>query len=175
MSLALARALRQPVPIRRTYSTRIRAVGRGQNLSDRYIRLEKSLREKQALRDGLEQLEGLVVPDKPRPPESDECCMSGCAICVYDVYEESLDVYQEKIAELTTQLTAMGYPEKSGPVERKQNVTLNVFEEMERALKQHSQRYDYERPAASRPPPPKLSDNLREIKEGLTWIVFGNR
>ncbi|KAF8905613.1 hypothetical protein CPB85DRAFT_1315190 [Mucidula mucida] len=94
MSLTLIRALRQPVQIRRTYSTRTRAAGRGQNLSDRYIRLEKSLREKQALRAGTERLEfksqneashlprltptkpmnifrGLVVPDKPRPPESD--------------------------------------------------------------------------------------------------------
>ncbi len=71
--------------------------------------------------------------------------MSGCAVCVYDLYEESLDVYKEKIAELTAQLTVLGVPqsewpssiqEKSDSVEKKQNVALSVFEEMERALKE---------------------------------------
>lgn len=29
---------------------------------------------------------GVEIPIRPPPPESDECCMSGCARCVYDLY-----------------------------------------------------------------------------------------
>ena len=33
------------------------------------------------------------VREKPVPPESDECCMSGCKICVWDIYQEELDQF----------------------------------------------------------------------------------
>ncbi|KIJ91882.1 hypothetical protein K443DRAFT_685677 [Laccaria amethystina LaAM-08-1] len=34
------------------------------------------------------------------PPADDECCMSGCAVCVYDLYEESLASYEDSITTL---------------------------------------------------------------------------
>ena len=55
---------------------------------------------------------GFVVPKEPKPPEPDgefpasfhleldnegaclECCMSGCAVCVYDLYEDALLAYR---------------------------------------------------------------------------------
>ncbi|KAK0226046.1 hypothetical protein IW262DRAFT_734648 [Armillaria fumosa] len=148
-----------------TATGRQRAIGHGQNLSARYARLEKSLRQKQALQGDLDELSGslptvlkeaeknkkqntfrgLVVPQLPRAPESDECCMSGCAVCVYDLYEESMAAYKKNVAALRNTLVSMGVPEYEWPtsimsptenVGRKSNVALSVFEEMERALKE---------------------------------------
>ncbi|KAK0212719.1 hypothetical protein DFS33DRAFT_1284001 [Desarmillaria ectypa] len=148
-----------------TATGRQRAIGHGQNLSARYVRLEKSLRQKQALQADLNELsgpshtvpekagkkkqhntfKGLVIPELPRAPESDECCMSGCAVCVYDIYEESMSAYKENVATLRNALVSMGVPGNEWPasiksptekIERKSNVVLSVFEEMERALKE---------------------------------------
>ncbi|GAM24479.1 hypothetical protein SAMD00019534_076540 [Acytostelium subglobosum LB1] len=35
----------------------------------------------------------LNIPPPPDPPDPDECCGSGCARCVYDLYEEQLERY----------------------------------------------------------------------------------
>ncbi|KAL0564730.1 hypothetical protein V5O48_017308 [Marasmius crinis-equi] len=138
----------------------------GQNLSNRYARLELSLRGKTALESQKEEFErstlagpattassttnvqtfrGIVVPMKPREPASDECCMSGCAVCVYDLYEESLTAYKDSVAKVKATLTSMGVPEQEWPgtlreagngnrTTRKADVTLSAFEEMERRL-----------------------------------------
>ncbi|KAJ4478631.1 oxidoreductase-like protein [Lentinula edodes] len=145
----------------------------GQNLSERYIRLEKSLRGKEALEAEYENLHrstltgpsagknavadntddtfrGLVIPEKPREPQSDECCMSGCAVCVYDLYEDSLAAYREAVAKVTATLNVMGVPESDWPwtlrsssgvtgTERKKDVTLSVFEQMEREIQRRKQ------------------------------------
>lgn len=111
---------------------------------------------------------GFVVPTKPLPPESDgivfsfwnnvklivvfslECCMSGCAVCVYDLYEESLDAYKEALGALRKNLIAHNIPENEWPAhvqtnnksgadaqpEKRSNVVMSAFEEMERRLKE---------------------------------------
>ncbi|KAK7463470.1 hypothetical protein VKT23_006819 [Stygiomarasmius scandens] len=141
----------------------------GQNFTDRYKRLEKSLRGKDAYASESDELRqstltgptsgnsspgspsssvlfhGLTIPDKPQEPADDECCMSGCAVCVYDLHDESLTLYKEAVAKLTATLTSMGVPENEWPaslrssiadlgVERKRDVALSAFEEMERRL-----------------------------------------
>ncbi|KAK1225584.1 hypothetical protein PQX77_011479 [Marasmius sp. AFHP31] len=136
----------------------------GQNLSNRHARLELSLRGRTALESQKEELErtttsgpslakatggraqtfrGIVIPVKPREPASDECCMSGCAICVYDLYEESLTAYKDSVAKVKGTLTSMSVPESDWPssllegansIPRKKDVTLSAFEEMERRL-----------------------------------------
>ncbi|KAJ4485712.1 oxidoreductase-like protein [Lentinula aciculospora] len=146
----------------------------GQNLSERYIRLEKSLRGKEALETEYEDLHrstltgpsltrkqladgqprdtfrGIIIPEKPKEPQSDECCMSGCAICVYDLYEDSLSAYREAIAKVTASLNSMGVPESDWPQslrmcltaaenESKKDVTLSVFEQMELKIQQRKQ------------------------------------
>ncbi|KIY71955.1 hypothetical protein CYLTODRAFT_344983 [Cylindrobasidium torrendii FP15055 ss-10] len=151
-----------PLHFVRLYTTRSRAIGRGQNLADRYVRLENALREKQALRTNIDSLRdesihqqetqaaapkkgntfrGLIVPEKPAEPASDECCMSGCAICVYDLYEESLDAYKEKVTALRNQLTTMAVPATEWPEsirgeEKKpaKSPMLNALEELERKI-----------------------------------------
>ncbi|KDQ32115.1 hypothetical protein PLEOSDRAFT_154320 [Pleurotus ostreatus PC15] len=148
----------------------------GQNLSLRYARLERSLRGKESFQKELDELawasevqthpsasanttgkdgslmfRGFFVPEKPRPPEADECCMSGCAVCVYDLYEDSLSAYKESLATLRSSLEERGIPETEWPsplrgagtpVPPKNNVALSAFEEFERALKAKKQTSD---------------------------------
>ncbi|MCG8611324.1 MAG: oxidoreductase-like domain-containing protein [Pseudomonadales bacterium] len=43
--------------------------------------------------------EGLILTntiEKPEPPESWECCESGCSPCVWDHYYEALNEWQEQ-------------------------------------------------------------------------------
>lgn len=125
----------------------------------------------------IETFRGFVIPEKPKPPADDgayltyvilyshvelrlspgaECCMSGCAICVYDLYEDSLQSYEDSINTVRSNLQAIGVPEgewpvsirpggsagtnsegassRSGELERKSQV-LSAFEELERLLK----------------------------------------
>ena len=49
-------------------------------------------------------LQVVPVPDDPRPqppekPLPQECCESGCPICVYDLYAEALEEYRRALAE----------------------------------------------------------------------------
>ena len=46
-------------------------------------------------------------PDKPLPQE---CCESGCPICVYDLYAEALDEYRRALAEWEQRHPATGSP-----------------------------------------------------------------
>lgn len=36
-------------------------------------------------------------PLPPREPELDECCGSGCVVCVFDRYEQELERYREAL------------------------------------------------------------------------------
>ena len=74
--------------------------------------------------------------------------MSGCAICVQDLYAEALDEYKKSVESLRTSLTILHIPEDKWPEniqtgrkqpEVKQSVTLSAFEELERRLKERSQ------------------------------------
>ncbi|KAH0834957.1 hypothetical protein J3R83DRAFT_10665 [Lanmaoa asiatica] len=114
---------------------------------------------------------GFVVPEEPRAPADDgmlyvfclslsltldiECCMSGCAVCVYDLYEEALAAYKDSVVTLRTALSALHVPETEWPAHirtgastethtsptpttggKSKDVVLGAFEEMERALKE---------------------------------------
>lgn len=37
-------------------------------------------------------------PVAPEPPLPGDCCESGCAICVYDLYADQLQHYREQLA-----------------------------------------------------------------------------
>ena len=73
--------------------------------------------------------------------------MSGCAICVHDLYHESLDACNESISSLRASLSVLSIPEAEWPADIQNNtankeeekkgrgnVSLNAFVEMERAL-----------------------------------------
>ncbi|KAI0293954.1 hypothetical protein BC826DRAFT_910313 [Russula brevipes] len=141
----------------------------GQNLSERFRKLEKTLRARHDLshtvteasrrpltpvpsstsqqqRPSVATFRGFVIPEVPKAPEPDECCMSGCAICVHDIYQESLDEYNSSVAAVRVNLVALNvpveeWPETIRPGSEKRTssqasgVSLSAFEEVERALK----------------------------------------
>ena len=74
--------------------------------------------------------------------------MSGCAVCVYDLHEETLKAYKEAVLSLRSSLSALHIPEDEWPASirrqgsfepngpgKRQEMVLSAFEEMERALK----------------------------------------
>ena len=78
--------------------------------------------------------------------------MSGCAVCVYDLHEETLKAYKEAVLSLQNSLSALHIPvdewpssirrqqdsfepSTSAPDIKRKEMVLNAFEEMERALK----------------------------------------
>ena len=78
-----------------------------------------------------------------------ECCMSGCAVCVYDLYEESLAAYKEKVEQLRTKLQAMGIPQDDWPLsimpdknttgkKTHKGAVVDAFEAFERSLENKS-------------------------------------
>ncbi|KAF9530423.1 hypothetical protein CPB83DRAFT_892707 [Crepidotus variabilis] len=141
----------------------------GQNLSERYKRLENSLRGKDALSRDLQDFSttttpapapalgskaaqtfyGFQVPQEPKPPADDECCMSGCAVCVYDLFEEAVEEFQGAVSLLRASLEALKVPQSEwpahirtksvnassppSPLQRRETV-ISAFEEMERTL-----------------------------------------
>ncbi len=38
-------------------------------------------------------------PEKPEPPLPAECCESGCALCVWDVYSDQMQAWREALAQ----------------------------------------------------------------------------
>ncbi|KAF6746020.1 hypothetical protein DFP72DRAFT_641452 [Ephemerocybe angulata] len=154
----------------------------GRNLSARWEQREKSLRKKEELVKEKEELEeegvtegatsesvgailsapgaetfrGFVIPQEPQPPADDECCMSGCAICVYDLYDDSMQSYEDSVSAVQSNLRALGVleaewpdsirPKGSADADGKDGAAtaggaggrgqvLSAFEELERSLK----------------------------------------
>lgn len=46
--------------------------------------------------------QGPVVPDpmpvEPVQPALEDCCRSGCTPCVFDLYDDALDLYRKELA-----------------------------------------------------------------------------
>lgn len=49
---------------------------------------------------------GVTVPDKP--PEPDNCCMSGCANCVWEIFNEDVKYWNDKRKEAAAKLKKHG-------------------------------------------------------------------
>ncbi|KAF7971337.1 hypothetical protein HWV62_21436 [Athelia sp. TMB] len=177
--------------------TRIKNPHRGgQNLTSRHRRLENMVRGKEAQTRRIEELpgrgtvvsqtpntlnvetfRGLVVPKEPKPPESD-----GCAICVHDLYQESLDAYYESLASLRTSLGALGIPEAEWPISvrasktspPRTDVSGDAFAAMERALqaKREAQSSSNQIPAQQRV---TTAYGWENVYEALRWIFLSNR
>lgn len=37
-------------------------------------------------------------PEAPVPPELEDCCQSGCSLCVFDLYDTALEEYKAALA-----------------------------------------------------------------------------
>ncbi|GJJ72179.1 hypothetical protein EMPS_04536 [Entomortierella parvispora] len=51
---------------------------------------------------------GFAIPIKPTPPGAEDCCMSGCAHCIYDIYEDDRQEYKRKLAVVLTEIEKTG-------------------------------------------------------------------
>ncbi|KAI8365914.1 oxidoreductase-like protein [Radiomyces spectabilis] len=86
--------------------------------------------------------EPIELPQKPESPEN--CCMSGCVHCVWDLYQEDMEDYHEKKKALRKRFQDAGEPipailqsRKSvkEDVEEDMDPGMKAFLEMERKLK----------------------------------------
>ncbi|CDS11151.1 hypothetical protein LRAMOSA03414 [Lichtheimia ramosa] len=85
----------------------------------------------------------IELPEKPPPP--DTCCMSGCAVCVWDLYEEDMQEYQAKKQEIRDMFEEAGEPLPASlkrsnksvieEMEDEMDPTMKAFRAMERKLK----------------------------------------
>ncbi|CAJ0847056.1 2403_t:CDS:2 [Entrophospora sp. SA101] len=83
-------------------------------------------------------VDGEIIPPKPEFP--DNCCMSGCAHCVIDIYNEDLEEWEKKINQVKERLKKKGKTlpsnifQKNGEDDDDNsnvNVGLKVFMELE--------------------------------------------
>ncbi|KAF9430290.1 hypothetical protein BGZ76_000888 [Entomortierella beljakovae] len=61
-------------------------------------------------KSGSTMYHGFSIPVKPNPPGAEDCCMSGCVHCVYDIYEEDRQEYKEALAEVLESIKKAGLP-----------------------------------------------------------------
>ncbi|KAI5118529.1 hypothetical protein M0805_009681 [Coniferiporia weirii] len=195
----------------------------GQDLTHRYTRLERALRGKQGYVRDLQNIAdatpahvtstttpastrklrqkqplvfaGLTIPDEPQAPGPDECCMSGCAICVHDLHRESLDAHAAALAAIRSTLSARGIPQTTWPPQlhptstssAKRDPVLSAFEQMEMQLAARRavpMPEGMEAKMMTRPGPVTTATTARStdtsasvgaLLEALSWMVFSRR
>ncbi len=81
-------------------------------------RLAGPVERAKAKEDAAQNVAGILVP--PKPVEPDNCCMSGCANCVWDLFRDDMEEWAAKSAEARTQLAA----------QRKQESRRNLGDKM---------------------------------------------
>lgn len=87
-----------------TVSTSGRRYRRGQDSSSLHVKTGTTLK-------------GVPIPVRPVPPESTDCCMTGCPRCVYDIYTEDLQIHFEAMDKACKELRKKGVPEDKWPVD----------------------------------------------------------
>lgn len=66
---------------------------------------ESALEErKQEILNASQNIAGVLVP--PKPEEPDNCCMSGCVNCVWEMYRDEMEEWAEKNAQARAALAA---------------------------------------------------------------------
>ncbi|KAJ2161925.1 hypothetical protein GGF46_001116 [Coemansia sp. RSA 552] len=84
-----------------------------------------------------------ALPPKPEPPGKEDCCMSGCEYCVWDLYDEDMREYQKHAVALREALEEQGepVPAELRPANLRDAVdpSMRAFLDMEREMKQRIQ------------------------------------
>ena len=72
--------------------------------------------------------------------------MSGCAVCVYDLYEEAVEMWREEMEGVKGRLKEMGVDESEWPVglqtRQRRSVVQDAFKQLERELADGGRRVD---------------------------------
>ncbi|KAJ3345260.1 Tropomodulin-2 [Kappamyces sp. JEL0680] len=85
----------------------------------------------------------LASLSKPMAPSAEACCMSGCAVCVWDVYSDEFDKYKAEKSKLTRAKALLlgldsvqdAAAESDSEVMEEMDPSIKAFREMELALK----------------------------------------
>ncbi|KAI9259679.1 oxidoreductase-like protein [Phascolomyces articulosus] len=77
--------------------------------------------------------EKIQLPQKPVAP--DDCCMSGCAYCVWDIYQEDMEEYQAEKAELRQRFNDAGEQLPSSLAASKKSIQDQIQDEMDPTMK----------------------------------------
>lgn len=67
-------------------------------------RLAGPAERRKEIASASQNVAGVMVP--PRPEEPDNCCMSGCVNCVWDLYRDEMEEWAAKSAEARARLQA---------------------------------------------------------------------
>jgi Oxidoreductase-like protein, N-terminal len=83
-----------------------------------------------------------------------ECCMSGCAICVYDLYQDAMNTYNQSLESLRISFSNLQIPECEWPINVRdltgtdkggrrvvRDVSLSAFEELENSLREQREKH----------------------------------
>lgn len=79
-----------------------------------------------------------MMPPKPEPPSNDDCCLSGCEFCVWDLYDEDMKEYQKSASQVQEAFEAHGKPVpdsvKPETIRDAVDPTMRAFLDMEREM-----------------------------------------
>lgn len=102
--------LSEPIySVRKTRSTEITQTEKEKTLEKARVvfgsRLAGPGERSEAKKQKSTLIAGILVP--PRPMEPDNCCMSGCVNCVWDLYRDDMEEWAAKSAEARAKLQAL--------------------------------------------------------------------
>ncbi|CAD6945653.1 unnamed protein product [Tilletia laevis] len=60
-------------------------------------------------------IRGVMVPRRPPPPGPEDCCMSGCVHCTYDIYADAIQDYLSALDVARSSLLSMRSPPLTDP------------------------------------------------------------
>ncbi|KAJ2726705.1 hypothetical protein GGI07_000429 [Coemansia sp. Benny D115] len=79
-----------------------------------------------------------LLPPKPEAPSNDDCCLSGCEFCVWDLYDEDMREYQKQAETVRKAFEAQGraVPKQVRPENLHDSVdpSMRAFLDMEREM-----------------------------------------